>query len=111
VFWLAQRSERAFGNVTGKRNAPGGSLPAISLTWFSKGVYAGKERHVNDGVPFPRRMAVSVLTLGAGLGISLAYGHIGDAIVIAVVMLPGIGVLLLWVYARTKTNAQQRGDA
>jgi hypothetical protein len=56
-------------------------------------------------------MALSVLTLGAGLGISLAYGHIGDAIVIAVVMLPGIGLLLLWVYARTKTNAQQRGDA
>src|SRR3954462_15070495 len=71
----------------------------------------GEERHVGDGVPFPRRMALSVLTLGAGLGISLAYGHIGDAIVIAVVMLPGIGLMLLWVYARTKTNEQQCGDA
>jgi hypothetical protein len=56
-------------------------------------------------------MALLVLTLGAGLGISLAYGHIVDAIVVAVVMLPGIGLLLLWAYLRTKPNAQQRGDA
>jgi hypothetical protein len=44
------------------------------------------------------------------LGISPAYGHIVHAIVIAVVMLPGISLLLLWAYVRTKPNAQQRGD-
>ena len=65
--------------------------------------------HVLGPVPFPRRMALCISALGAGLVISLAYGHVLDAIVIVVVMLPGIALLSLWGYVRRKTDRQQSG--
>ena len=61
---------------------------------------------VNDRIPFPWRLALCVVTLGVGLALSLAYGHTGDAIVLAVLLVPGIALVLLWPYIIRKASAR-----